>query len=421
MAERAVVVGASMGGLRAVEQLRSAGWDGEIVVVGSERHMPYNRPPLSKEMLRPSAAALPLGQTEVEAALPAVAFRLRASVGAVTWRLGCPATAVSLTDRELRLADGTRLAFDGLVVATGLSPRRLAPATPARGRYVVRTLDDAVALRRALVKPGKVVVIGGGFIGCEVAAAARGLGRAVTVVEPLAVPMAQALGPDLGRALQRHHESRGVRFQLGRTVAGFEAQPSDADRVAAVTLDDGTRLPADVVVEAVGSRANVDWLEGNGLDLSDGLLCDHRLRVEGRPDVVAVGDVARFPNPVFDGVPRRVEHWCVPTDTAKRAAATLAAHLCGRPLDDAAFEPLPWFWSDQFDLRVQSVGAPALGDRSEVLEGELESGDGLTAGAAVGYLRGGRLVGAVLVGLPPSRLSHYRKLVAAPSVQREAA
>jgi NADPH-dependent 2,4-dienoyl-CoA reductase/sulfur reductase-like enzyme len=111
----------------------------------------------------------------------------------------------------------------------------------------------------------------------------------------------------------------------------------------------------------------------------------------------------------------------VPTDTAKRAAATLAAHLCGRPLDDAAFEPLPWFWSDQFDLRVQSVGAPALGDRSEVLEGELESGDGLTAGAAVGYLRGGRLVGAVLVGLPPSRLSHYRKLVAAPSVQREAA
>jgi NADPH-dependent 2,4-dienoyl-CoA reductase/sulfur reductase-like enzyme len=163
--------------------------------------------------------------------------------------------------------------------------------------------------------------------------------------------------------------------------------------VTGVVLGDGTELPADVVVESVGSVANTEWLAGNGLDLTDGVLTDAHLRVGGLPHVVAVGDVARFPNPRYDGVPRRVEHWCIPTDTAKHAARTLLAHLHGADLDQESFAPLPTFWSDQHEFRLQSFGAPALGTGDvRVLDGET-SGDVL-----VGYHHGGRLVGVVALG-----------------------
>ncbi|MFZ0161472.1 MAG: FAD-dependent oxidoreductase, partial [Kineosporiaceae bacterium] len=267
------------------------------------------------------------------------------------------------------------------------------------------------ALRRDLTGrvggPPTVVVIGAGFIGCEVAATARGLGCTVHVVAPEQVPMQRPLGLEVGAALQRRHEAHGVTFHLGRlpsSVLGTE-------RVEAVVLDDGTRLDADVVVEALGCLPNTEWLSGNGLDLTDGVLTDGWMRaldVDGvaHGDVVAVGDVARFPNALFDAVPRRVEHWSIPTDTAKRAGPALVAHLSGAPLDPAPFAPVPAFWSDQYGQRLQSFGAPGLADQIRLLEGDLD------ADFVAGYFRASELVGVVGISLMPSLLKHRAALAA---------
>ncbi|MFF9803875.1 NAD(P)/FAD-dependent oxidoreductase [Streptomyces coeruleorubidus] len=385
MGGRIVVAGASLGGLRAAEQLRAAGWTGGVTVVGDEPHPPYNRPPLSKEVL---AGAVPF---------TSLAFTPKASVADVEWRLGTKAVAARLAERTVELDDGSVLPYDGLVVATGMRPRRLRCPGPLAGRHTVRTIDDARGLREELTRPGvRVVVVGAGFIGCEVAATAVGLGAAeVTVVDPLPLPMAGPLGEMLARVLLARHEKRGVSFVLGSGVTGFEGD----GRVTGVVLSDGSVLPADVVVESVGSVANTEWLEGNGLDLSDGVLTDQYLRVGGRPEVVAVGDVARFPNARYDGVPRRVEHWSVPADSAKHAAKVLVGGDAGV----APFAPLPTFWSDQHDFRLQSFGAPALGlGDVRVLDGDT-SGDVL-----VGYHRGGRLVGVVALGGPSAARSAAR-------------
>ncbi|MGW0819220.1 NAD(P)/FAD-dependent oxidoreductase [Streptomyces viridiviolaceus] len=370
-----VVAGASMAGLRAAEQLRAAGWDGAITLVGDEPHMPYNRPPLSKEVLA--------GKAPFES----LAFRPRAGVADVTWRLNTRVANADLDRRVVELDDGETLSYGGLVVATGMRPRRLRCPGPLAGRHTVRTLADAQGLREALTRPAaRVVVVGAGFIGCEVAATAVALGAAeVTVVDPLALPMVGPLGELLAGALLKRHQERGVRFALGTGVSGFQGD----GQVTGVVLADGTVLAADVVVESVGSVANTEWLDGNGLDLTDGVLTDEHLRVGGRPDVVAVGDVARFPNARYDGVPRRVEHWSIPTDTAKHAARVLT----GKDDGLAPFAPLPTFWSDQHDFRLQSFGAPVLGkDDVRVLDGDLD-GD-----VVAGYHAGGRLVGVVALG-----------------------
>ncbi len=388
--ERCVVVGASMAGLRAAEAVRKAGFGGELVVIGDEPHLPYNRPPLSKEALLGSHTAADL------------AFRMPRAAQEIIWRLGERAVGTDLEARSLTLADGRTLEWSGLVVATGLTPRRLSLPGPAAGRHVIRTLDDVAALRRELIPGARLVIVGAGFIGCEVAAAARAAGLEVDVVAPERVPVERLLGERLGRALQRRHEARGVRFHLGTVPVEFLG----TTRVTGVRLSDGTELAADVVLEAVGCVPNAEWLEGNGLDLADGVRCDNLLRVEGRPDVVACGDVARFPNPLFDDVPRRVEHWTMATDTAKRAGASLGRHLVGAEPDPAPFAPMPSFWSDQYELRLQSFGAVGLGtDDVRLLEGDLD------ADSAVGYHRAGRLVGVVLVGLP-RRYQHYRALIA---------
>ncbi|MFI5659975.1 NAD(P)/FAD-dependent oxidoreductase [Streptomyces sp. NPDC051684] len=370
-----VVAGASMAGLRAAEQLRSAGYTGPVTVIGDEPHMPYNRPPLSKEVL---AGAAPF---------ESLAFRPRAAVADVTWRLGVKAVSADLDRRTVTLDDGDTLTYGGLVVATGMRPRRLRCPGPTAGRHTVRTLDDAQALRSDLQRPGvRVVVVGAGFIGCEVAATALKLGAAeVTVVDPLPLPMVGPLGELLARALRQRHEEHGVRFALGTGVTAFEGN----ERVTSVALSDGTALPADVVVESVGSIANTEWLDGNGLDLTDGVLTDEHLRAGGRADVIAVGDVARFPNARYDGVPRRVEHWSIPTDTAKHAARALTHGV--ENLEP--FAPLPTFWSDQHDFRLQSFGSPVLGkDDVRVLDGDI-GGDVLA-----GYHQDGRLVGVVALG-----------------------
>jgi 3-phenylpropionate/trans-cinnamate dioxygenase ferredoxin reductase subunit len=466
MTKHVAIAGAGLGGLRAAEQLRAAGHTGPITVVGAEPHMPYNRPPLSKELLAhelADAEATPEANADDLTALhQRVAFRHRASIADVTFRLGVPVTGVDLraagpAGSELALADGGAVRFDGLVVATGLRPRRLnvpGPAGPGSGRHVLRTLDDCASLRAGLraalagadaaasdgFRRPRVVVVGGGFVGCEVACTALSLGCGVTVVEPAGPPMLRVLGERLARAVQRAHEGAGITFVLGQAVIGYAGH----DRVTGVVLADGTdtgsarvsggpasgaALPADLVVEAIGSLPNTEWLAGGGLDLTDGVLCDNSLSavtsagpsasvtsasvtsasVTSAP-VTAVGDVARFPNPLFDDVPRRVEHWSMPTDTARRAAATLHAMMAGDQVDPNPFRPLPYFWSDQGDLRLQSFGSPGLADDVVIAEGDL---DELDKGLLATYHRGGRLVGSVAFNLPPSRYRALREALLA--------
>jgi NADPH-dependent 2,4-dienoyl-CoA reductase/sulfur reductase-like enzyme len=391
---RVVVVGASMGGLRAAEGLRKAGYGGEVLVIGEERHMPYNRPPLTKEALA--------GEPD----LATLEFRVPRAAKDVTWRLGQRVDCADLDAGTVTLDGGEQLGWDGLVAATGLRPRRLATPGPLGGRHVIRTFEDAVRLRAALTPGARLVIVGAGFIGCEVAATARSLGVEVDVVAPEEVPMERPLQHDLGAALQRRHEAHGVRFHLGRVPIEFRGVSGQgANRVAFVLLSDGTELAADVVVEAVGAMPNTEWLDGNGLDLNDGVVCDGQLRVEGRPDVVACGDIAKFPNPLFDDVPRRTEHWTMVTDTAKKAGHTLGAHLTAASADENPFVPVPSFWSDQYDLRIQSFGAVGLGGEDvRVLEGDL-GGE-----VAMGYHRDGALVGVVLIGMGGRQLAYRNRI-----------
>ena len=389
-AQRVLVIGAGMAGLRSAEGLRAHGFTGEILVVGDESWAPYNRPPLSKEALHGDLSHDKL------------VFRVRSNAADVDWRHGVSARRADLAQRLVHLDDGEVVGYDALVAATGVSARRLQipgpPQTAAGRRHVIRTLDDAIGLRAALVPGAKVVVLGAGFIGCEVAATAVKLGCEVHCVAIDPFPMVRPLGPELAAELQRRHEAQGVVFHLGVGVAEFVGDHHVTD----VVLTDGTRLETDVVLEALGSRCNVEWLEGNGLDLADGVLTDAALRPVGEAGVLdgvaAVGDIARFPNLSFDDRPLRVEHWSIPTDTGRRAGAVLAAHLSGQGYDDvvaASWEPLPSFWSDQFDIRLQSYGMPGLADVDgvRVLEGDLRDE------CVVGYHRGDELVGVVGVGM----------------------
>lgn len=387
-----VVVGAAMGGLRAAEQLRAAGYDGPLTIVGDEPHLPYNRPPLSK-----SALSLPHDEP-LERWHAQVEFRRRPSIDDVTWLLGRRTVAADLTSQTVKLDDGETLGWSGLVVATGLRPRRLPAEWPSDGRIALRSLDDAVRLRSYLRPGARVVVVGAGFIGCEVAATARTHGCEVTLVEPLGAPLVRPLGAAVGAAVQAYHERAGITFVMGHAVSAVRGAVAEPDRVDGVLIDDGTEIACDVVVEAVGATPNVGWLADNGLDLSDGVLCDDALRAEGRERVVAVGDIARFPNARYGGEARRVEHWCIPADTAKRAARTLAADLGHEHPESAQFAPLPSFWSDQGELRLQSFGATDIADTATVVEGSL---DAIDDGVVVDYARAGELVGVLLINRSP--------------------
>lgn len=383
-----IVVGAGLGGLRAAESLRAQGFD--VMVIGEEIHLPYNRPPLSKEALK--------GGVEMEG------LYFRRKHDDIDWRLGAAVTGCSLAERVVMVDDST-YTFDGLVIATGIRPRHL--PVPGPQPQVLRTAEDALHLREQLTPGASLLVIGAGFIGCEVAATARQLGCEVTVTAYDAEPMLRALGVELGAAMKAHHEAHGVTFHLGQGVQEFHED--------GVTLADGTRLTADVVIEAVGSVANVEWLHGNDLDLADGVLTDNLMRVvqpakgdgsagttAGHTDVpvVAVGDIARFPNPLFDDVPRRIEHWNMPTETGKRAGQTLGSLLNGEePTGD--FRPMPSFWSDQYDIGLQSYGQAGLGTPT-LVDGEW-SGD-----CIVEYLRDGEVIGVVGVNRTKD-LMHYRK------------
>ena len=386
-----VVLGASLGGLRAADALARSGYSGGITLVGDEPHQPYNRPPLSKEAL-------------VEAQdFDAIRLRSSAKPGTVSLVTGVRATSVDLGRGLLFLSDGRELAFEGLVAATGLRPRALGIPKPSAGVVMLRTYEDLVRLRSELAMVQDVAIIGAGFIGCELAASLTRLGYRVSVIAPEDVPMLRPLGEELGAALMRHHLRAGVTFGLERLPVAIEG----SERPERVVCNDGSSFEAQLVIEAVGSATNTEWLDGNGLDLSDGILCDEKLSFGGDGRFLAVGDVARFPNLAFDAVPRRVEHWGIAVDTGRYAGKALG-HLLSQGEASPAFTPMPAFWSDQFELRIQSFGMPGLvTDASEirVLEGDLDGE------VVVGYHRNGTLVGVVLVGFVQSHLK-YRAAVA---------
>jgi NADPH-dependent 2,4-dienoyl-CoA reductase/sulfur reductase-like enzyme len=388
-----------MGGLRAAEALRNNGFDGQITVIGEEVHAPYNRPPLSKEVLAK------------EVTHEAVAFKLRAQVEDVIWNLGDPATSLDLAKQVVLTASGKTFEYDGLVIASGLRPRVLdLPNGKVSGRHTVRTLDDAIGLRADLVPGAQVVVAGAGFIGCEVAATARGLGCEVTNVAIDSFPMIRPLGEELAAELQRRHEDHGVHFRLGHGIKDLVG----TDSLSGVILDDGEVLEATVLVEAISSHCNVEWLANTNIDISNGVLADSALRavttdgdsVEG---VYVVGDLARFANPLFDNEPRRIEHWNIPTETGKRVGAVLSAYLAEADnyaeLAAQPFMPLPSFWSDQYDMKIQGFGMPGLADRYELVDGEL-------AGELVmAYFRNDALIGVVGIGMTAEVMKYRKQLL----------
>lgn len=390
-----------MSALRSAEALRGLGFKGEIVVIGEEPYMPYNRPPLSK-------GALVNGISHKE-----LAFRLKAGVREVTWRLGESVIGADLSQGRVTVSSGSTEGFDGLIIATGVRPRRLSYQGEFGGCHQsLRTLDDAIHLRRQLSLGKKVAVVGAGFIGCEVSASLRSLGVEVDVIALEQTPMFRPLGATVGKELQRRHEARGVRFHLGHSVLGFSALNGEG---GVLHLSDGSELAAQVVIEAVGTVANVEWLDGNGLDTSDGILTNNDLSVIASPvPAVAVGDVARYPNPRFGTVARRVEHWSNPTETAKVAARTLLEALGEREESEKInFAPIPSFWSDQFDFRIQSFGILGACANAEptLLQGELEHE------AALSYLDGDVIVGTVALGLASSH-GELRGLVDASTALR---
>ncbi|MFJ8812921.1 NAD(P)/FAD-dependent oxidoreductase [Amycolatopsis thermoflava] len=362
------IIGAGLGGLRTAEQLRTVGFDGVITLVGVERHPPYDRPPLSKQVLT--------GEWAPERAVLRDADGL-AELGV---RTVTGLRAVALRGNTVYFADRTQLRADALVIATGARARRF-PKQPS-GVHSLRTLEQAMTLRRALADAGSLLVLGGGFIGAEVATAARMRGVRVTVLESMPVPCARALGPAVGGLAARLMTEHGVDLRLDAKVTRFVDSHT-------VELANGERVGADVVLSAVGACPAVDWLHNDQVDTRGGLACDASGRVYGLPGVWAVGDVAAWADPVRGGHFRQ-EHWTAATDQA----AAVARDIVGAEPPPPA---LPYFWSDQFGLKIQGLGRPDLGDTMAPL-----SGDGLDGGAikgtTAGYFTGGKLVGVVGFG-----------------------
>jgi NADPH-dependent 2,4-dienoyl-CoA reductase/sulfur reductase-like enzyme len=385
--DRVVVVGASLAGLSALEALRQEGFEGELIAVGAEPVLPYDRPPLSKQVLQgtwePDKTAL-RDQSQYDAL-------------GVTWHLGRRATALDIAKQAVTLDDGEPLLYDGLVIATGATPRWLAGAADLSGIHGLRTLDECLALRHEFESATRVCVVGAGFIGAEVAASARVRGLEVTMLEALPAPLARAFPPEMGAACAALHLDHGVDLRCGVTVAGFEGD----GRVSGVRLGDGSVVEADVVVIGVGVVPETGWLVSSGLPLDDGVLCDSTCATAA-PGVVAAGDIARWPNNLF-GETMRVEHWSNAVDQGTAAAKGL---LVG-PGEAADFTPVPYFWSDQYDAKIQFLGRCCPTDDVRVVDGSVDEGRFVAL-----FGRGGRLVGALAFSRP-RLLMGYRRLLAA--------
>ncbi|OPX12358.1 NAD(P)/FAD-dependent oxidoreductase [Mycobacterium sp. AT1] len=387
---RLVVVGASLAGLRAVEAARKTGFDGAITLIGAEPHLPYDRPPLSKDFLDVTE---PGAETSIPFFRSAEVFADELQVELV---LGSPATKLD-AERKIVFIGDREVPFDALVIATGSKLRTLPDTEHLDGVHGLRTLDDSLAIRTALDAGARTVVIGAGFIGSEVAASAQKRGLSVTVVEALPTPLVRATGTEMGAAIASLHERNGTTLLCGTGVKGIEG---DDGRVQRVVLYDGTHLDADLVVVGIGVSPCTDWLEGSGLELDNGVVCDETLWT-GVPGVYAAGDVANWMNPMF-GVRQRMENW---TAAAEQGAA--AARNALDPDNAKPYGTVPYFWSDWYGSRIQFVGVPDC-DEVQLVDGDLDS-DLDTRWTAL-YRRGDRLVGALTVN-GQTVIMKYRRLI----------
>ena len=383
---RVLVVGASLGGVRTVQGLRRRGCTDEIVLVGHEPGAPFgiasDRPPLSKAFMAGAAETAPPLVSPDD--LTGLDVRL------VEGR----ATDLDLARRRVVLHGGDVLEFDRLVVATGSSPRSVPELEPRPGVHTLRTAADGATIRAAAGEGARVVVVGGGFIGAEIAGTLTALGRSVAIVEPLPALMIRGLGPEIGAVFTRRHVAAGVDVHLGAGVTAIEG----GERVEGVRLTDGSRLPADLVVLGLGTVPETGWLADSGLDLRDGVVCDEQLAAVGAEGVYAVGDVARWRHPRY-GEDVRVEHWTNAVETA----TVVAANLAGTP---TVHDALPYVWTDQLGARLQIFGQVRPQDELRVVFGDLE-GSFVAVTGGDGQLRSVIGFGAI------KQLMPYRKLLVA--------
>ncbi|MEV8343621.1 NAD(P)/FAD-dependent oxidoreductase [Streptomyces niveus] len=369
-----LVVGACAAGLTTVEALRRHGYRGKVTVLGEETHPPYDRPPLSKQVLagtwQPDRAQL--RPREVLSALDA------------DFILGDPAVGLDAVTRTVRTASGRALRADALVVATGTRPRTLPGQRGLAGVHVLRTLDDALALRAGLLHATRLVVVGDGVLGAEIAATARTMGLDVTLAGPQHAPMAGQLGHGVADLLAELHTARGIRLRLG---AGVRALVGSAGAVTGVSLDNGEVLPADLVVVAIGADPVTDWLRDSGLRVDNGLVCDSRCRAAD--GVYAVGDVARWHHDQL-GALLRLEN----RTNAGEQAMAVAANILG---GDRAYTPVPYFWTDQFDTKIQVHGVVPAGAGAEMT---VVDGDPATGRFVARYRSEGRVTGVLGWNMP---------------------
>lgn len=382
-----VVVGAGVAGTRAAETLRREGYDGALTIVGAERHAPYHRPPLSKKLLTGEVhrAGVDLApQFDVEA-------RVLRAASAI--KLDMSARVVHVRDEDQDLA----FRFDGLVIASGAAPRQWPGGPAPDGVLLLRTVEDCLAIRQRLASRPRVVVVGGGFIGAEVAASCRSLGLDVVLIEKAPNPLLAALGTELAPRWADLHRQHGIDLRVGVGVDSFVGN----GQVEAVQLTDGSRVPADLVVVGLGVTPVTDWLDGSGIRVEDGVLCDATGAVEGGTDVVAAGDVARWWHPLYERH-LRTEHW----EDAGRQGAAVARTLLSGPGNAQPYDDVPYFWSDQYDVKVQMLGVPTDYDALEVIEGDRDGWEFVAA-----YGRGGHTI--AVLGTIPGRVYAYRDAIAA--------
>ena len=381
---RVVVVGASLAGVRTAETLRDRGFDGEVVLVGAEERLPYDRPPLSKALLadQVSLDEIQLLSSDAVAAL------------SLDLRLGRRARRLDPARRALELDRGETLSYDDLVIATGSAPRMPRDWNLLKGIHTLRTVDDCLSIRSALKGSPRVAVVGGGFIGCEVASTARELGCDVVLIEPLAAPMARVLGREIALACAEIPSDAGVRLLCGRAVERLEG----SGRVERVRLSDGRTIDVDVVVVGIGVRPVTDWLAGCGVDVADGVLCDGRCATSVAR-VYAAGDVARWFNPQFEQA-MRIEHW---TNASEQGAFVARAILDGRA--SGSFSPVPFVWSEQYGVKIEIAGVPRPSDPVRIVEGTVAERRFVAL-----YERKQRLTGAIALNSTRSMLRFRRVL-----------
>lgn len=363
-----VIVGGGLAASRTAEQLRRAEYAGTITLVSDEVHLPYDRPPLSKEVLR--------AETDDVVLKPAEFYEEKD----ITVRLGSGATSLDTKAQTVTLASGEVISYDELVIATGLVPKRIPSFPDLEGVRVLRTLDESLALRKHAGSARHAVVIGAGFIGCEVAASLRKLGVDVVLVEPQPTPLASVLGEQIGELVARLHRAEGVEVRCGVGVSELRG----SGHVEGVVLSDGTELDADIVVVGVGSRPSTDWLENSGVEVDNGVVCDVAGRTSA-PRVWAIGDVASWRDVLGHQV--RVEHW---SNVAEQARVIVPAML---GTDATSAVVVPYFWSDQYDVKIQCLGEPEADDIVHVV-----ADDGRKFLAY--YERDGAVVGVVGGGMP---------------------